>query len=207
MKKKTLWKDIKKCFLKSKGRFFSILCLVALGSFALVGLKVSGPDMRKTGENYFNSLNLADISIIGDLGIDEQNIEAIIKISGAENIEYGYLKDVVIKNTDDSIRIFSRTNIVSGYEVTEGRLPVAEDEIAIAGFYSDRYSLGNTISFSEKEDVSGETVLKKHDFKITGFVNSSELMSIINMGSPLPVQASSAATPWCCRTHLTPMCT
>lgn len=182
MKKKTLWKDIKKCFLKSKGRFFSILCLVALGSFALVGLKVSGPDMRKTGENYFNSLNLADISIIGDLGIDEQNIEAINKISGAENIEYGYLKDVVIKNTDDSIRIFSRTNIVSGYEVTEGRLPVAEDEIAIASFYSDRYSLGNTISFSEKEDVSGETVLKKHDFKITGFVNSSELMSIINMG-------------------------
>lgn len=38
LKKKMLWKDIKKCVSKSKGRFFSILCLVAIGSFALLGL-------------------------------------------------------------------------------------------------------------------------------------------------------------------------
>lgn len=69
MKKKTLWKDIKRCFLKSKGRFFSIVCLVALGSFALVGLQIAGPDMRKTGENYFNRLHLSDISVIGGYGM------------------------------------------------------------------------------------------------------------------------------------------
>lgn len=182
LKKKTLWKDIKKCFSKSKGRFFSILCLVALGSFALVGLQVAGPDMRKTGENYFNRLKLADISIIGDYGIDKENETAINKVSGAEKIEYGYLKDVVIADTNTSIRVFSETDGISEYEVVNGRMPEADNEIAIASFFSDQYSISDTIEFSEKEDIAGNKALKNHKLKIVGFVNSSELLSIINMG-------------------------
>lgn len=182
MQKKTLWKDIKLCFLKSKGRFISILCLVALGSFALVGLQVAGPDMRKTGETYFESLKLADISIIGDYGIDDDNQAAINRVSGADKVEYGYLKDVIIKNTDTSIRVFSATGGISEYELVDGRMPEKKDEIAIASFLSNDYSIGDTIDFSEKEDVAGNTVLKSHTFKIVGFVNSGELLSIINMG-------------------------
>lgn len=182
MKNKTLWKDIKKCFLKSKGRFFSIMCLIAIGSFALVGLQVAGPDMRKTGENYFNQLHLADISVIGDYGIDKENQTAINKISGAEKIEYGYLKDVVISDSNTSIRVFSATNGISEYEVVSGRMPESENEVAIASFFSDEYKIGDTISFTEKADVAGDTVLKNNKLKIVGFVNSSELLSIINMG-------------------------
>ena len=182
MKKKTLRKDIKKCFSKSKGRFFSILCLVAIGSFALVGLQVAGPDMRKTGENYFDRLKLADISIIGDYGIDAENETVINKVAGTEKIEYGYLKDVVIAETNTSIRVFSKTDEISEYEVTDGRMPKSADEIAISSFLSDNYSIGDTIEFSEKANIAGNTVLKNHELKIVGFVNSSELLSIINMG-------------------------
>ena len=182
MKKKTLWKDIKRCFLKSKGRFFSIVCLVALGSFALVGLQIAGPDMRKTGENYFNRLHLSDISVIGGYGIDEANQGAINKVSGAAQIDYGYLKDVVVTDSDTSIRVFSSTDGISEYEVISGRMPENEDEIAIASFLTDDYKLGDTISFTEKTDISGDTILKNHDFQIVGFVNSGELLSIINMG-------------------------
>ncbi|NRR74769.1 hypothetical protein HRD57_00320 [Tetragenococcus halophilus] len=48
MRKKKLWKDIGRSFTGSWGRFFSILSLMALGTFAFVGLKVTGPDMRAT---------------------------------------------------------------------------------------------------------------------------------------------------------------
>ena len=88
LNKKALHRDIQKCFSKSKGRFFSILCLVAIGSFALVGLQVAGPDMRKTGENYFNKLHLADVSVIGDYGIDPENKAAINRVSGADKMSY-----------------------------------------------------------------------------------------------------------------------
>ncbi len=182
MKKKALWKDIKKCFSNSKGRFFSIMCLVALGSFALVGLQVAGPDMRKTGTDYFDSLNLADVSIIGDYGIDSDNVEAINRVTGAEKIEYGYLKDVVIDGTNTGVRVFSETKGISDYELVSGRMPEKPDEIAVASFLSEKYKIGKTITFSEKEDIAGNHVLKNDTFKIVGYVNSSELLSIINMG-------------------------
>ena len=46
MVKRILWKDIRQTLSGSIGRFVSIVCLMALGSFALVGLKVAGPDMQ-----------------------------------------------------------------------------------------------------------------------------------------------------------------
>ncbi|MFQ7236156.1 MAG: ABC transporter permease, partial [Enterococcus hulanensis] len=75
--KKKLWKDIFKSIAKSKGRFVSIMGLMLLGSFALVGLKVTGPDMRATGEDYSAKLNVADVTVIGGLGIDKSD-EALI---------------------------------------------------------------------------------------------------------------------------------
>lgn len=182
MSKRILWKDIKKCFSKSKGRFFSIMCLIALGSFALVGLKVTGPDMRKTAENYFNRLGLADISIIADYGIDAKDKAAIDKASGVRKLEYGYLKDVVIEDTEESIRIFSATDGISKYELVSGRMPKGRGEIALAEFLSDEYSIGDKIPFSEKEDIAGDTVLKNNEMKVVGFVNSGELLSTVNMG-------------------------
>lgn len=158
------------------------MCLVALGSFALVGLQVAGPDMRATGAHYFDSLHLADITIIGDYGIDEKNQAAINQVTGADKIAYGYLKDVVIEGTDTSLRVFSETEGISEYELVSGRMPQGEDEIAIASFLEGEYQLGDTLSLSEKKDISGSTVLKNHEPTIVGFVNSSELLSIINMG-------------------------
>lgn len=94
MKKRKLWRDIKKCFLNSKGRFISIFCLMALGSFAIVGLKVTGPDMRETGITFFKQTNLSDLTVIGDYGIDEDNITTINQLSDIKDVEYGYLKDL-----------------------------------------------------------------------------------------------------------------
>lgn len=88
MVKRMLWKDIRQTLSKSKGRVVSIVCLMALGSFALVGLKVTGPDMQATA-------------------------------AGIKEVEYGYFKDVVISGTDRSMRIYSKPDAVSTYDVTE----------------------------------------------------------------------------------------
>lgn len=45
-RKTALRRDFIRSILHSKGRFLSIVGLMALGSFALVGLLVAGPDMR-----------------------------------------------------------------------------------------------------------------------------------------------------------------
>ena len=176
VEKKKLWKDIKKCFLNSKGRFISIFCLMMLGSFALVGLKVTGPDMRETGLHYFEDLNLSDITVIGDYGIDENNQAAINQLSGTSKIEYGYLKDVEIKDTTDSIRLFSNPDTISKYELTAGKHAEKDDEIVLSDTYKSQYHIGDTLKVTEKESA-GTKVLKKHTFKIVGFAKSPEFLS------------------------------
>ena len=78
LRKRMLWKDIRVTMAKSKGRFLSIVSLMALGSFALVGLFVTGPDMRITGTDFFNQNNLADITVISDYGLTKAD-ENIIR--------------------------------------------------------------------------------------------------------------------------------
>ncbi|MDU1831890.1 MAG: hypothetical protein E6786_02020, partial [Finegoldia magna] len=182
MRKRMLWKDIRKTFSNSWGRFLSIMMLMALGSFALVGLFVTGPDMRETGEHYFEKLNIADITIIGDYGINEIDQSTIEKASDIKEIEYVYLKDVVVKNTNISFRIFSKPETISKYEVVEGRMPKADDEIAIDSVYRNEYKIGDTINFTENPDITGAKILKKHDFKVVGYINSGEILSSINRG-------------------------
>lgn len=181
MKKRKLNKDIRKLITSSFGRFISIMFLMLLGSLALVGLAVTGPDMRKTGTNYFEKLNTADITIISDYGIDTSEKEQIEKASNIKNVEYIYLKDVTIDNQNDSIRVFSKPASISMYEITEGNLPNEDNEIAISDKYKGDYKIGDTIKFTEKSENDEET-LKNHEFTIVGFINSSEILSKLNLG-------------------------
>ena len=182
MHKRKLWKSIRKSITHSMGRFISIMLLMALGSFALVGLTVTGPDMRATGTTYFKELNSTDLTILSDYGIDESERNAIEKASGIRQVEYLYLKDVVIKDTQTTVRILSKPSEISKYRIDEGNLPEQDDEIAIDRTYKDKYKIGDTISFTEKANTEGNETLKRHDYKITGFISSSEIISEINMG-------------------------
>lgn len=182
MKKRKLNKDIRKSITHSWGRFISIMLLMALGSFALIGLAVTGPDMRKTGVNYFSELNAADITVLSDYGIDKSEQEYIEKASDIKNVEYIYLKDVTIENTNKSIRIFSKPKEISLYELVDGKFPTDDTEIAISSSYKNDYNIGDTLSFEEQEDTAGNKVLKTHEFKIVGFINSTEILSNLNLG-------------------------
>lgn len=182
MKKKKLWKDVFKSISKSKGRFISIFGLMLLGSFALVGLKVTGPDMRATGENYVNKLNSADITIISPLGLDENDVKTINKAEGTSYIEYGYLKDVIIKGSNEGIRLYSMGKDLSGYQLVKGKLPENDNEIALDNNHNGTYKIGDTFKVTEKADATGTKILKVNEFKVVGFVYSAEILSNINMG-------------------------
>ncbi|BDR58081.1 FtsX-like permease family protein [Xylocopilactobacillus apicola] len=182
MRKKALWKDLFGSFSHSKGRFFAIVGLMLLGSFALVGLKVTGPDMRQTGAKYFQKLNTADLSVIGSLGIDSDDQKKIDQTPGIHEIEYGYFKDATIDQTKNSFRLFSKPKNISKYELIKGRLPKHADEIAIDAQYQGQYHLGQRITFNEKSDPAGQKNLKRQNFKISGFVSSGEIISFVNRG-------------------------
>ena len=180
MKRRTYWKDLFQSFTGSKGRFLSILTLMMLGSLALIGLKVASPNMERTAWDYIQKSNLADITVIADYGLDQADQEELQTLSGAE-VEFGYMTDLTLANSENAIRIFSKTDKISKFEVTQGRLPEKEDELALADFWKDRYQIGQVIYLSQKKGSNSQ--LKRDSYTITGFIHSPDIFSKSDMGS------------------------
>ena len=180
MKRKTYWKDLLQSFTGSKGRFLSILTLMMLGSLAVVGLKVASPNMERTAWAYLKDTNTADVTVIGDYGLDQADQEELQNHTGAD-VEFGYMTDLTLANSEDAIRIFSNTDKISKFQVTEGRLPEKEDELALADFWKDRYQIGQVIYLSQKKGSNSQ--LKRDSYTITGFVHSPDIFSKSDMGS------------------------
>lgn len=180
--KHALNKDIKKSITHSLGRFVSIILLMALGSFALVGLAVTGPDMRQTGSDYFAEYNTADLTIASDYGISETEMQTIESASNVSAVEYIYLKDVTVENQNTSFRIFSAPKNISMYELVDGNLPTNDQEIAIDSTNQGDYQIGDQITFTEPANTFGLKVLKNTTFTITGFIKSTEILSTLNRG-------------------------
>ena len=172
VKKKTLNKAILSSLKESKGRFLSILCLMMLGSFALVGLKVSGPDIQETVHQYLEKYHTADIFVLADYGLSPKDQEELQE-ENAE-VEFGYFVDTVIANSSKAIRVFSKTTQQSEVELVSGTYPSHFDEVVLDEQLSNRYQIGDSINLNE---VKSPSLLKQHEFKIVGFAHSSELLS------------------------------
>ena len=182
MKRKVYWKDLFASFTHSKGRFLSILTLMLLGSLALVGLKVTTPNMHRTANQFIQQQKMLDLAVMGDLGLDQVDQEELLGLKGTR-VEFGSLLDLTLKGTGKAIRLFSPPKSLSSFRVTKGRLPQKEGELALASFWEDRYRLGDTLTLEEKAGTRSS--LKRKQFTIVGFVQSSEMWSQKNLGTAI----------------------
>ena len=182
MKRKVYWKDLFGSFTHSKGRFLSILTLMLLGSLALVGLKVTTPNMHRTANQFIQQQKMLDLAVMGDLGLDQADQEELLGLKGVR-VEFGSLLDLTVKGTGEAIRLFSPPKSLSSFRVTKGRLPQKEGELALASFWKDRYQIGDTLTLEEKAGTRSS--LKRKQFTIVGFVQSSEMWSQKNLGTAM----------------------
>ena len=182
MKRKVYWKDLFASFTHSKGRFLSILTLMLLGSLALVGLKVTTPNMHRTANQFIQQQKMLDLAVMGDLGLDQADQEELLGLKGAR-VEFGLLLDLTVKGTGEAIRLFSPPKSLSSFRVTKGCLPKKEGELALASFWEDRYQIGDTLTLEEKAGTRSS--LKRKQFTIVGFVQSSEMWSQKNLGTAM----------------------
>ena len=178
LKSKQLNRDIRRSITGSLGRFLSIFSLMALGVFAFVGLKVSGPNMRATAQDFYSKHHLADLTVTSTLGLDKSDQKIISQEKGVKTAEFGYFQDALVKHSTRALRVFSLPKKLSTYQVMQGKLPGKSDEIALDYLLADKYKLGQTIDFKE----SSKTVLKHENFKIVGFVKSSEYVDKQDFG-------------------------
>ncbi|MDO5078123.1 MAG: FtsX-like permease family protein [Streptococcus minor] len=176
MKKKIYWKDIWLSIHQSKGRFFSIFSLMMIGSMALVGLKVTTPNMEQTAQDFVEKSQMLDLAVMADYGLDEADIRELKEIPDAQ-VEFSYLTDVTIAGKNDAVRIFSKPNQISQFQLVSGVFPKNAKEIALSESLKKNYKLGDTISFQ----LGDKSLLKDATFIITGFIQSSEIWDRTNI--------------------------
>ena len=82
MKKRALRKDFYMEIRRSMGRFLSIFFIVAIGCAFFSGIRASEPDMRYSGDAYFDRKNMMDIEVISTLGLTEDDLDAIRNVDG-----------------------------------------------------------------------------------------------------------------------------
>ena len=170
MKKSILNKDIWLSFHQSKGRFLSIMFLMMLGSFTLVGLKAASPDIENSANRYLSQMKMMDLAVMSDYGISKADQKELNTISNA-HVEYGYFTDTVIGDSSTSVRVFSQTNKISKFKLVSGHFPSKENQVALASFYQGKYKIGDSITLNE--EGTNDYALKQHTFTVTGLYSCS----------------------------------
>lgn len=181
MKKRALRKDFYMEIRRSLGRFLSIFFIVAIGCAFFSGIRASEPDMRYSGDAYFDAKNLMDIQVISTLGLTDKDIQAIEGVDGIEHAEGGYSVDALCTdgNSQIVVRIMSILPKMNQVQLEKGRLPEAEDECAVDVDYLTQsgMEIGDEITFSSGTEDEITDTLTRDTFTITGAVSSPNYIS------------------------------
>ena len=176
MKKRALRKEFFMEIRKSLPRFLSILFIVALGTAFYSGIQSSSPDMRYSGDAYFDAKELSDIQVTGTMGVTGDDVEALQNLKDIETAEGVCLKDVLTGEEGQRkvLRILSipeKSNLVT---VEEGEYPTKEDECLMDVQYAEHngYQIGDTFRISEELEKDEDATLKSGTFTITGLCSS-----------------------------------
>ncbi|MEG0615296.1 MAG: hypothetical protein RR540_06015, partial [Oscillospiraceae bacterium] len=197
--KKALFKDTFRQVAATRGRFFSILAIIALGCGFFAGLKVTSSDMKITAEKYFNDQNLADLRIISTLGIRDEDIAAIEAESGIKASTKGYSADFFANSktkTDMIIKTFSMPlssdenfdKLINKPLLESGRFPEKSNECLAEEnpHFPNTFEIGDTVSFATNDtDRPIEDILSITEFTVVGTISSPTFVSFDRGSSPI----------------------
>ena len=182
-RKKALHKDFWQEIRKSRARFISIFCIVALGVAFFSGIQAASPDMRLSGDAYYNEARLMDLKVVGTLGLTEDDVKAVSSIDGVESAEGAYSTDVICGEDEKQkvLHIESMNRNVNQLTVTEGRLPEKSGECFLDSTFAANqgYEIGSTIRLRQDGDSK---LLRTETYTVTG-LGKSPLYISFNRGN------------------------
>ncbi len=150
--RKEFWMEIR----KSKSRFISILLIVALGVAFFSGIQASSPDMRYSGDAYYDESSLMDIKVVGTMGLTSDDVSSIESIDGIESAEGAWSADVMCGEGQKQkvLHIESINDTVNKLDVQEGRLPEKSGEIFLDSTFAstNEYKVGDKVALREDGD-------------------------------------------------------
>ena len=182
-------KDFIRDILKSKGRFLSIVAIVALGVAFFTGVKSSPIVMKASSDKYYDKYNLMDIRLISTLGLTDKDVDDIKNIKGVEGVYPTYSLDAIsIYNSTEKVlkvhgldlnRLNDKKNYINQLKLIKGRLPQKSGEcvLEIPKIKALNYPIGSEISLSSGKDDKLSKSLSKSKYKVVGYVETPYYLS------------------------------
>ena len=174
---KDFWREIR----RTRSRFFSIMILVALSVAFLSGLKATAPDMKKTGDDYLDSLHLADIQVLSTLGLTDDDITSLRAQDKVEDAEGEYVIDAFASS--DSLDAVVKVLSLTGRGINEvllrgGRMPERADECVVEENMLSlmNIAIGDRITLTPGDDLSD--ALAQDTYTVVGTVRSPVYLAV-----------------------------
>lgn len=157
---------------KSRGRFLSILFIVTLGVAFFSGIRASEPDMRLTGDAYFDEAELMDIKAICTYGVTEDDVEAMEAEEGVACAEGAYSADFLYstKDAQQVLHVMSLQEKMNQITVSKGRMPESAGECLADD--NSSFAVGDQIRLESGTEDEVTDTLKTDTLEVVGLGNS-----------------------------------
>lgn len=174
---KGLRKDFRREVKHSFSRFLSILLISALGAAFFAGIRSASPAMLASADATYDSNNLADLRVVGTLGMTDSDVATLLGLEGVSAAEGIYTGDFLCEAEGNTVvtKVTSLTNQISQIKVREGRFPEKYNEcIADKEFLeASGYQIGDTIRLKTGTEQKISETLADDTFTIVGLGETS----------------------------------
>ncbi len=86
-------KEFRRSITHSMGRFLAIAIISALGCGFYAGLRMTPIDMNLSADMFYDATNMSDLQVIGTLGFEDEDIDALRAIEGVRSVQAARTKD------------------------------------------------------------------------------------------------------------------
>ena len=199
-------KDLRRSITHSWGRFLAIAIIAALGAGFYAGLRMTGPDMRLAGDEYYDGTSLADVRVVSTIGFDEEQIDALRDVEGVSAVMPAREADAISEldgvqytlcfqsldvdaaqasTCDDGFTVQSSDDSYLNRPVLKsGTWPTKSDECLLSSdtVWQTDVHIGDKVRLIEgTQDLDDSFAVR--EFTVVGFVNSSYYTCSTNVGS------------------------
>ena len=199
-------KDLRRSITHSWGRFLAIAIIAALGAGFYAGLRMTGPDMRLAGDEYYDGTSLADVRVVSTIGFDEAQIDALRDVEGVSAVMPAREADAISEldgvqytlcfqsldvdaaqasTCDDGFTVQSSDDSYLNRPVLKsGTWPTKSDECLLSSdtVWQTDVHIGDKVRLIEGTQDLDDSFAGR-EFTVVGFVNSSYYTCSTNVGS------------------------
>ena len=170
-------KNNRREWLRTLGRFFAIVAIVALGVGFFTGLRLARPAMAKTGADYIEETNLYDFQLRSTLGFTEEDAAYFAALDGVETVEPSVSADLLTMFRDREV-VFATQELLPTLNqpvLTAGRMPETADECLGDNRYFTEDDLGAVITV--RNDPDDEAPFSQDTYTLVGLGSSPQYLS------------------------------